>query len=116
MNNIPLGHFGEQIAVQYLTEKGYKILDTNFYTKFGEIDLICECQGVIIFVEVKTRTNKQFGNPEGSVNKKKIENLISVAKQYMINKNQSWQIDVVSVLLKDGDADIDHFPNCIVQN
>lgn len=110
-----LGNFGEQIAVQYLQEQGYKILETNFYTRYGEIDLICQKNNVIIFVEVKTRTSTDFGFPEEAVSRSKIRSLIRTATRYMINKNQPWQIDVLSILLKEGDAEIKHFENCINQ-
>ena len=111
-----LGKFGEQIAVQYLTEQGYKILEKNFYMRYGEIDLICQKNNTIIFVEVKTRTSLEFGFPEEAVNRYKIRSLLKTAARYMINKNQPWQIDVVSIFLKDGDADIKHFENCIDQS
>lgn len=108
-----LGNFGEKIAVQYLEEKGYKILEKNFYTRYSEIDLICEKDEIITFVEVKTRTSLDFGFPEDSVGRHKIQSLLRAITKYMINKNQPWQIDVLSILLQDGDADIKHFENCI---
>lgn len=107
-----LGSFGEGIASQYLAEKGYKIIDKNYYTRHGEIDLICEKNGRIIFVEVKTRTSTTFGFPETAITKKKLRSLIFTAQRYMLNKKQPWQIDVLAITLTETEADIVHFPNC----
>lgn len=111
MSKVSLGKFGENIAEQYLTEKGYKVLEKNFYTRFGEIDLICQYQKIIIFVEVKTRNSTDFGYGEEAVTPKKIDSLIKTALIYLRDKNTPWQIDVVSILLQDGDAQIKHFTN-----
>lgn len=111
MSNISLGKFGENIAAQYLAEKGYKLLEKNFYTRFGEIDLIFKHKETIIFVEVKTRNSADFGYGEEAVTLKKINSLVKTAFIYLKNQKVPWQIDVVSILLKDGDAQIKHFPN-----
>lgn len=108
-----LGRFGEQIAKQYLEEHGYKILDQNYYTRYGEIDLICEKNKVIVFVEVKTRTSSVYGFPEEAVVRKKIKNLTAAGNKYMINKNNHWQIDVVAIILSEKHgAKINHLKNC----
>ena len=61
MNNKELGKIGENIAISYLEKNKYDILERNFYCKQGEIDIIAKQKGVIIFIEVKTRSNKRFG-------------------------------------------------------
>ncbi|WP_276661388.1 YraN family protein, partial [Syntrophomonas wolfei] len=62
--NRELGLWGEELAAQYLGKKGYKILERNFYTRYGELDLVCEKDDNIVFVEVKTRRSTRFGSPE----------------------------------------------------
>ena len=75
MNKRRFGIIGEKIAQGYLINKEYKILGTNFYTRNGEID--------IIFVEVKTRTNLNFGTPAMAVNSIKKKHIKSVAKRFL---------------------------------
>ena len=72
INKKKLGNFGEKIATQYLGNKGYKIEKTNYYCKFGEIDIIArDRDGTYVFVEVKTRRNTLYGRPSEYVDYKK---------------------------------------------
>ena len=63
-----IGDMGERRAVKFLKKKGYKILETNFKTNFGEIDIIARKGDYICFVEVKTRSSDNFGEPREAVN------------------------------------------------
>ena len=63
-----IGIDGEKAAEKYLKDKNYKIIDTNFRTRFGEVDIIAKDGEFIVFVEVKTRGEKSFGNPMEAVN------------------------------------------------
>jgi len=63
-----LGRQGEEKAVEFLKKEGYKILDQNYYTHYGELDVICEKNREIIFVEVKTRRSNRFGATRRSDN------------------------------------------------
>ena len=83
MNKRKFGIIGEKIAQGYLINKEYKILETNFYTRIGEIDIIAQKDNCIIFVEVKTRTNLNFGTPAMSVNSIKKKHIKSVAKTFL---------------------------------
>ena len=83
MNKRKFGIIGEKIAQGYLINKGYKILETNYYTRNGEIDIIAQKDKCIIFVEVKTRTNLNFGTPAMSVNSIKKKHIKSVAKSFL---------------------------------
>ena len=74
MNNHELGKEGETRAVEFLWKKGYRILERNFRTKRGEIDIIARNRKEIIFVEVKTRKNLDYGFPSESVNDNKQKN------------------------------------------
>lgn len=94
------GDWGERIAEFYLKNKGYEIVEKNFYTRYGEIDLVCKKEGRFIFVEVKTRRNRHFGSPEEAVTRKKQEHLIAAAQIYLSSGNicdTGWQIDVLAI-------------------
>lgn len=81
MDNI--GKYGEDVASKYLREKGYKIKVRNYRTFLGEIDIICEYKGNIIFVEVKTRNSDKFGYPEEAINLAKQRKIIKNALCYL---------------------------------
>lgn len=91
---------GESVAVNFLKANGYKILERNFTTRCGEIDIIARKKSSIVFVEVKTRTSDIFGTPSEAVDRKKLSKLTSVANQYIQKtklKNFSFRFEVVSV-------------------
>ncbi len=80
-----MGRAGERRAAAFLKDKGYKILERNFSCGFGEIDIIAKKGGLIVFLEVKTRTASDYGRGAESVNKEKI-NKIRRAAAYYLNK------------------------------
>lgn len=84
MNNIEKGKIGEEIALKYLISKGGKIIEKNYRTKIGEIDLIVGMDGELVFVEVKSRSNINFGYPSEAVNYNKRKKIVNIAKYYMI--------------------------------
>lgn len=94
------GEFGEGQAVRFLKENKYKILQRNYKTPLGEIDIIAEKEGVIVFVEVKSRSSPLFGPPYLRVTKAKRRNIIKTALFYL-KKHDSLdrdvRIDVVAV-------------------
>lgn len=94
-----LGNEGEARAAAFLQSKGYKILASQWSCPFGEIDLIAEVSGEIVFVEVKTRRDQSYGYPEESVTDKKIGHLVACAQAYLdrIGKEVPWRIDVVAL-------------------
>ena len=77
------GAWGEECAAAYLRRHGYRILARNYSCRFGEIDLIAEKDGVLLFVEVKLRTNLQYGAPREYVTVKKQEKLRTAALLYL---------------------------------
>jgi putative endonuclease len=94
------GEKGEAIAERHLKKKGYKILERNYRTKLGEIDIIAKDKKTIVFVEVKTRRSWQFGNPKGAVTPAKQRKISMVALQYLktIDRhNTRARFDVVAV-------------------
>jgi len=94
-----LGAYGENLAADFLIRRGYNIIDRNFRTNFGEIDLIAAKGDELLFVEVKTRTASNFGYPELAVDWRKIKHLIKAAKIYLNLKNYQnfWRLDIISV-------------------
>jgi putative endonuclease len=109
MNYIETGKKGEALAADYLTSLGFEILERNWRFRRSEIDLVCSLNGVLHFVEVKTRTSTTFGFPEESVTNKKIRSLLRAGTAYMF-KNPGWKIvqyDILSLLVID-DAPVDY--------
>jgi putative endonuclease len=95
-----IGAWGEEIASQYLESKGYRIRARNWRTQEGEVDLVAEEGETIVFVEVKTRTSKDFGWPEESITPVKRRRLQRVALAYLLDQDLSdifWRIDVVAI-------------------
>jgi len=93
------GARGEALAATWLIEKGYKVLHQNWRHGRWEVDIIAEKDGILHFVEVKTRLTKKFGHPEENVDKKKIQNLVNAAEEYLYQHPQ-WkriQFDILSI-------------------
>jgi putative endonuclease len=109
-DHIKLGKRGELIAVDYLKSRGYKILETNWRTKHKEIDIIALDKNEIVFIEVKTRKNNYFGDPEDAVNLKKQKFLISAAENYIISNkiDLDARFDIISVIGEGNKHNINH--------
>jgi len=95
------GKRSEIIASDYLKKKGYKILETNYKNKIGEIDLIAKDGDYIVFVEVKARLSGAFGHPFDAIDERKQQKIHAVACLYMV-KNQKYgtncRFDAISIL------------------
>ena len=101
MNNKIKGAQGEQQALSYVKKLGYKILEKNFTTKIGEIDIIAQDKNSLVFIEVKNRSSKKFGRPSEAVNNHKQYKIKQVAQLYLqkIKKTSSFcRFDVLEVL------------------
>lgn len=109
------GRFGEDLAVRFLKQKGYRILKTNYRTPFGEIDIIAEDRDVIVFVEVKSRKSAAFGSPAASVDRRKQKKISMSALSYLKSAKKIGiraRFDVVSIRLTD-----DHSPQIeVIEN
>ncbi len=106
-----IGNKGEDLAVKFLRQKGYLIVEKNFKTKFGEIDIIAKDNNTIVFVEVKTRTNDYFGYPFEAVDERKRMKLKNLALIFMKKYNKEFPIrfDIVSILfMSNGNKKIEH--------
>lgn len=101
---IELGKIGEKLALKYLKRHRYKILEQNYKSRYGEIDIIAKNKGVLAFIEVKTRKSQEFGSPEESVDIHKQRQMAKVALDYLSKKNiqdTDCRFDVVAISLMD---------------
>ena len=110
-----LGAWGERIAVNFLREKGDRLLARNVRTAFGELDLVTRRGHCTVFVEVKTRRSDAFGFPEESVTSSKFARVAKSALVFL-NANPEfdgdWQIDVIAIRISAGlPPQITHFEN-----
>lgn len=105
----------ELIAIKYLKEKWYEILETNFkYSVFWEIDIIAKLVEKIIFFEVKYRENTKFWLPEESINHKKLEKIKMTIDFYLTEKNldfENCQFDVIAILKQEKSYKLVHYKN-----
>lgn len=109
-NNTEKGIQGEEIAINYLLNKGYQILEKNWRHQHLELDLICLFHQTLVIVEVKLRTNDYFGKPEDFVTKSKQKKLIKAADFYIKENNTFWEtrFDVISIIQGQHQHTIDH--------
>lgn len=121
-HNQKLGQWGEIQAVEYLKKQHYSILDRNFRSSAGEIDLIALDQHAeipcLVFIEVKTRTSDYYGYPEDSITTTKWRHLLAVINDYLEGNpqlNYDWRIDIIAIrknhLLEQ--IDLMHYPNVV---
>lgn len=97
-----LGKQGEDFAASYLIHKGYTILKRNFRVRYGEIDIIATQHNTLVFVEVKTRSNDYFGQPEEAISQKKIREIIKTSQIYkesIHNVPDLERIDVIAIIM-----------------
>lgn len=97
-----LGKIGEQKAGEFLQNKGYRILQKNFLSKLGEIDIIAQDKDCLVFVEVKTRWSEKYGLPEEAVTRTKIMSITRTAEFFKLLQPQTpeaMRIDVIAIEL-----------------
>lgn len=108
-----VGQLGEEMAVQFLQDRGYRIVERNFHVLKTEVDIIADKEGVIIFVEVKTRSREDYGTGSEAVTYRKQKQLIKAAMAYL----KDWspiRFDVISILIDPRTKKaltIRHYPN-----
>ncbi|MBQ3005606.1 MAG: YraN family protein [Clostridia bacterium] len=103
--NRTVGFDGEKAAKEFLKENNYKIVEQNFRTRFGEIDIIAKDGNYIVFVEVKTRGEKSFGNPMEAVDYPKQKKIIMASEQFLLKKeffDLQPRFDVIEVFSESG--------------
>lgn len=109
-----LGVQGEEVAANYLKNKGYLVVERNFRCRMGEIDIIASINKTLVFVEVKTRRSLSYGLPCESITKNKQVHIKRVAKFYTVKNNiinVNQRIDVLEVLYRGEKAYIRHIEN-----
>ena len=96
---VALGKYGENLAAQFLRRQNYRLIDRNYYTNFGEIDLIAAKGDELLFCEVKTRTSSDYGYPEEAVNYFKLKHLFKAIQLYLNRwpTEKFWRLDIISV-------------------
>lgn len=112
-----IGDSGEQAATDYLINKGYKILDRNYHSRFGEIDIIALKDEYITFVEVKTRDVKSFIKPKFSVTRSKQLKIIRTAMIYLSEHELDTEVsfDIIEVFNNKGNiAAINHIKSAFI--
>lgn len=112
MNNKNIGIIGEEKAINYLKKQKYVILKKNFKTYFGEIDIIAKVKDIIVFAEVKSRNNSNYGYPFEAVDRNKQKKIINSAYVYIKQnrlKDYRYRFDIIEVFLNEGR--INHIEN-----
>ena len=94
-----MGNKGENIACDFLKAQGLEIIARNYKNRIGEIDIICREAGILVFIEVKTKTSDELGTPEEMVGIKKQQKLKNITQYYLAENEieSDYRIDVVSV-------------------
>jgi len=110
-----LGQRGEKLALKYLKKQRYRLLQTNYTTKLGEIDLIMQQYDTVVFVEVKTRHNESFATGEDAITRHKQKHITAAARHFIhVNKlyDCPFRFDVVVVAMPQGqEKTIRHYEN-----
>lgn len=103
MSTVSIGRYGENAAVDFLKENGYKILKRNYHAANGEIDIIALKDKHLAFVEVKTRKDTTFGYPSDAVNLRKRQKIVNTAKTFLMYFDDYEEIsfDVCEIYLKE---------------
>ncbi len=111
MNTSEEGVRGEQAAAEYLIKKGYRVIDRNVsYARRGEIDIVAEKGGAVIFVEVRSRATGDFGDAAETVDRAKRRNLLRAAEAYILERGLNdveIRFDIIAVR----NDMIEHIPN-----
>lgn len=113
-----LGSAGERLAARWLEARGYRVVARNWRCPYGELDIIAEEQGELVFVEVKTRRGVAYGAPEEAITASKRAHLIAAAQSYLAehqSEARPYRIDVMAVQL-DGQGrltDVRHYRSAV---
>ena len=105
-----LGKKGEQLAVNFLIKNGYNVLERNYRFDKAEVDIIVRKENVLAIIEVKTRTNTDFGNPQEFVKPKQIQRLVKAVDEYVTVNNLDVEVrfDIIAIVKKGTQYNIEH--------
>lgn len=114
--HLDFGKQGEEIAVKYLTDKGYEILERNWRNRHKEIDIIAKDGDELVIVEVKCRKSSNYGDPNLAVNKQKQRLLVAAANAYIFRNNLDvdTRFDIVSIVFDNGAPQIEHIEDAFL--
>lgn len=108
-----LGKKGEQLAVDFLLRENYKIVERNYRFDKAEVDIIAKKDNILAIIEVKTRSTKDFGNPQDFVKPKQIKNLVKAVNEYVIENNLESEVrfDIIAIVKEKSGFSIEHLEN-----
>ncbi|WP_103069690.1 YraN family protein [Aquimarina sediminis] len=108
-----LGKKGEKLAVDFLVEKGYHILERNYRYLKSEVDIIAQKENTIVAVEVKTRSTPEFGNPQDFVKPKQIQSLVKAVHHYVTEHDLDAEVrfDIIAIVKNKIGTKIEHLEN-----
>lgn len=108
-----LGKKGEKEAILFLERKGYRIRHLNWHSGRKELDIVAELENELIVVEVKTRRNQQYGQPEESINEQKLRRIVSATDAYVrkFRLDIPVRFDIISILGEESPYEIEHIKN-----
>ncbi|MDM8532264.1 YraN family protein [Anaerolineales bacterium HSG25] len=111
------GNQGESIAVEYLIQQGFSIIERNWRCAIGEVDIVAQQAEVLVFVEVRTRHGQKYGRATESITPTKQQRLIALAETYLQQHedyaDSAWRIDVVAIQLGRHAPQIEHVENAV---
>lgn len=117
MNKRTWGKFFEDLAIDFLEKKGYKIVCRNFACSFGEVDIIAEKNGILCFIEVKARSKRLYGTALEAITPSKQRKIVKVAEYYcMKNKiiNRPLRFEALGIELLNNEPSFDHVENILI--
>ncbi|MBT8245981.1 MAG: endonuclease [Winogradskyella sp.] len=108
-----LGKKGEQLAVDFLIENNYDIVERNYRFEKAEVDIIAQKKDILAVVEVKTRSTIDFGNPQDFVKPKQIKNLVKAVDEYVTVNNLDVEVrfDIIAIVKENRYFKIEHLEN-----
>ena len=108
-----LGKKGEQLAVNFLIKNNYDIIERNYRFDKAEVDIIAQKGNILAIVEVKTRSNIDFGNPQDFVKPKQIKNLVKAVDEYVTENDLDIEVrfDIIAIVKKGKGFEIEHLEN-----
>ena len=105
-----LGKKGEQLAVDFLIKNGYDIVERNYHFDKAEVDIIAKQNDILAIIEVKTRSTRDFGNPQDFVKPKQIKNLVKAVDEYVTVNELDVEVrfDIIAIVNQNNKYDIEH--------
>lgn len=116
MTNTQLGQKGEKVASRYLEKLGYTIVSSNYKCSYGEIDIIAKDKNELVFIEVKTRCSKKYGEAREAVNEYKKKHIKKASTYYIYKhrlENELVRFDVIEVYVKENECYINQIKNTL---